>query len=64
MATIAVGAGAGASGGPKTMAFKDKDKPYEVRLSNITAAKGILAIPLTHSGCRCNPIVSRAKGHG
>ena len=43
MATT-LAAGIGASSGSPTMAFKDKDKPSEVRLSNITAAKGILFI--------------------
>lgn len=32
--------GAGPRGG-KQMNFKDKEKPTEIRLSNITAAKGL-----------------------
>ena len=32
---------ASSGGGNKQGAFKDKDKPTEIRMSNITAAKGI-----------------------
>ena len=31
---------ASSGGGNKQGAFKDKDKPTEIRMSNITAAKG------------------------
>ncbi len=31
--------------GPSNRAFKDKEKPTEVRLSNITAAKGNFSYP-------------------